>query len=137
MSNDEHAESDVDLFLAAREAREEAYAPYSDFSVGAALRTKDGTIVTGSNVENASYGLSMCAERVALFKAASEGYRYPEALAVAGDDEDPAPPCGACRQVMREFNGEMRIVYGTDPGNLTVKTLSDLLPDSFGPDNLS
>lgn len=137
MSSDEVADSDVELYRAAREAYEESYAPYSEHPVGAALRTRDGTIVTGSNVENASYGLSMCAERVVLFKAASEGYRYPEALAIAAESDEPAPPCGACRQVMREFNAELRIIYGTDPRELTVRPLSELLVDSFGPDSLS
>lgn len=132
----EASEEDVELFKLARQALEDAYVPYSDYPVGAAVRTEGGTTFVGSNVENASYGLSMCAERVAIFKAVSEGYQDLGSLAIATGGERHAPPCGACRQVMREFNPDFRLVYGRDPDSLTVRSLSELLPDSFGPDAL-
>lgn len=117
------------------QARETAYTPYSEFSVGAAVRTGDGSVYTGCNVENASYGLSMCAERVAIFKAVSEGHRDLHAIALAGEDGSEATPCGACRQVMREFNKSLPVVTETDDGPART-TLRELLPDSFGPDHL-
>ena len=91
------------LIEAARQAREKAYAPYSRFKVGAAVLTSDGKIYTGCNIENASYGMSNCAERTAIFKAVSEGETKLEALAVIGDTNTPISPCGACRQVIAEF----------------------------------
>ena len=93
----------VQVIKAAQEAAENAYVPYSRFRVGAALLTKDGQIFQGCNIENASFGLTNCAERTAIFKAVSEGYRDFECLAVYGDTKDPISPCGACRQVMVEF----------------------------------
>jgi len=125
---------DESLLKEARKAREYSYSPYSDFAVGASVRTEDGRVFTGTNVENASYGLSMCAERIAIFKAISEGHRDLEAIAVAGEEGE-APPCGACRQVIREFNPTMTIlVDGEDEAKKT--TIQNLLPDSFGPEDL-
>ena len=132
---------DNELIEAARAAAGHAYAPYSDFAVGAALRFADGAIVTGSNVENASYGLSLCAETVAAAKALSEGRRGGlVALAVAGPGEAPVTPCGRCRQVLSELAG----LGGTDPlvlccGASEVREvrLSVLLPQAFGPDSLA
>lgn len=128
-------DEDRRLLDRAIQARETAYTPYSEFSVGAAVRTADGSVHTGCNVENASYGLSMCAERVAIFKAVSEGHREFSAIAVAGEDGSQATPCGACRQVLREFAPSLTVVAETEDGAGTT-TLRELLPDSFGPENL-
>jgi cytidine deaminase len=115
----------------ARRAREHAVADYSHFKVGAALQTADGTIVTGCNVENATYGLTICAERVAMFKALSEGHRSFTRVAVVAATADPTPPCGACRQILWEFGGDLEVVLA----NLTEITgehrLKDLLPLPF------
>lgn len=119
------------LVEAARQARERAVATFSKFKVGAALETRDGTIVTGCNVENATYGLTMCAERVAMFKALSDGHRDFRAVAVAADTDSPTPPCGPCRQILWEFGGDLEVVMA----NLTRETaryrLSQLLPLPF------
>jgi cytidine deaminase len=131
--------ADGELVAAARAARERAYAPYSGFRVGAALRTEQGEVVTAGNVENASYGLAICAERAAVAAAVALGHRGFEAIAVAGPGPDPVTPCGACRQVLREFprGPELRVLCAGEAGErLLVTTLSALLPDSFGPDNL-
>jgi cytidine deaminase len=130
---------DGELVAAARAARERAYAPYSGFRVGAALRTDQGEVVTAGNVENASYGLAICAERVAVAAAVALGHRRFQAIAVAGPGPDPVPPCGACRQVLREFPRglDLEVVCAGEAGErLLVTTLGALLPDSFGPDNL-
>lgn len=121
-----------ELLKAARDARERAYAPYSKFAVGAALLASGGEIVTGSNVENASYGLTMCAERTALFAAVAAGHRSFTALALAGPDGVVTTPCGACRQALAEFGLEIRIVRD---GSVDV-TLRELLPDAFGAETL-
>jgi len=119
------------LVAAAREARERAIAPYSGFRVGAALSTVDGRIFTGCNVENASYGLTVCAERVALLKALSEGAREFTAIVVVADTDDPTPPCGPCRQLLWEYCGDIPVTLA----NLhTVKahhTCKELLPFPF------
>lgn len=119
------------LVTAAREARERALAPYSRFKVGAALETDDGRVVTGCNVENASYGLTVCAERVALFKALSDGHRTFARMVVVADTGSPTTPCGACRQVLWEFAPDLEIIVA----NLTTVTaryrLADLLPHPF------
>jgi cytidine deaminase len=134
-------DSDRDeLVIAARRARDDAYAPYSKFSVGAALRFADGTIVTGANVENASYGLSLCAETVAVAKALSDGRRLGlEAVAVIGSGKDPVTPCGRCRQVLFELadlgQTDPVIWCASDRDVLPVK-LSSLLPQAFGPASL-
>jgi len=124
--------SDADrLVAAARLARDGALAPYSTFKVGAALETADGTIVTGCNIENASYGLTICAERVAMFKALSEGFRQFTRMAVVADTDEPTSPCGACRQVLWEFGPELEIVLGNLQGETARHRLSALLPEPF------
>jgi cytidine deaminase len=131
--------TDGELVAAARAARERAYAPYSGFRVGAALRTDQGEVVTAANVENASYGLAICAERAAVAAAVAQGHRRFEAIAVAGPGADPVPPCGACRQVLREFprDVDLRVLCAGEAGErLLATTLGALLPDSFGPDHL-
>ncbi|XP_012514718.1 PREDICTED: cytidine deaminase [Propithecus coquereli] len=125
------------LLLSCQEAKKLAYCPYSHFPVGAALLTSDGKVFSGCNIENASYPLSVCAERTAIQKAVSEGYKDFRAMAVTSDVQDDfVSPCGACRQVMREF-GTNWAVYMTKPdGTYIVKTVEELLPDSFGPEDL-
>jgi cytidine deaminase len=119
------------LVAAARLAREYAHAPFSRFKVGAAIETADGRIVTGCNVENSTYGLTICAERLAMFKALSEGHRHFVRVAVVADTADPTPPCGACRQVLWEFGGNLEVILA----NLTDETgrfsLEALLPLPF------
>ena len=115
----------------AKKAREYAYAPYSKFKVGAALLTKSGKIFTGCNVENSSFGASMCAERVAVFKAVSEGEREFEAIAVVTDTVDPAMPCGMCRQVLSEFSLDIKIYAANLNGEVKSTTLRELLPFAF------
>lgn len=130
------------LIQAAFDAMERAYAPYSHFTVGAALLTADGRIFTGCNVENAAYGPSNCAERTAFFSAVSQGYRRFRAIAIvggpAGKAEQFCPPCGVCRQVMAEFcSGDFEIILATRAGEVQTFTLEQLLPMRFGPDNLA
>lgn len=119
------------LIAAARAAREYAVATFSGFKVGAALETEDGTIVTGCNVENATYGLTICAERVAMFKALSEGHRRFRAVAVVADTEAPTPPCGACRQILWEFGGNLTVVLANLTQAKGVHQMQDLLPLPF------
>ena len=114
----------------AKEASQKSYSPYSKFKVGAAIKTKSGKIFTGTNVENSSYGLSMCAERIAVFKAVSEGYREFEEIAIYCDSEILFSPCGACRQVLAEFNPHIKIYYGND-SKIVETNLDILLPNSF------
>jgi cytidine deaminase len=121
----------ADLLRLARRARRPALAPYSRFAVGAALRTRRGEIVTGCNVENASYGLAVCAERVAAFKAVSEGFRHFDAMAIVVDAPAPATPCGACRQVLWELCGDIWVHIATLSGAPQSLRLSDLLPLPF------
>jgi len=123
-----------ELFNKAIAAIEFSYSPYSHYKVGAALLTKNGKIYTGCNIENAGYTPSVCAERTAIFKAVSEGEREFVAIAVATSNA--GAPCGVCRQVMREFAPNLTIICGSVDGNYTVMTLPDLLPHSFGPENL-
>jgi cytidine deaminase len=120
------------LIEAARQAQQQAYAPYSGYAVGAAVRTADGRLFTGCNIENASYGLSVCAERVAVFRAVADGARSIEAVAVV--TQDGAPPCGACRQVLMEFasNPEECVIWIATPDKIMAcHTLSELLPNAF------
>ena len=118
------------LMDCAIKARENAYSPYSHFAVGAALLCEDGTLFEGCNIENASYGLTNCAERTAIFKAVSEGHTKFKALAVVADTEGPCAPCGACRQVMAEFKIPP-IIMGNLMGNIKIVTIEELLPFSF------
>lgn len=119
-----------ELVEAAREARRGAYAPYSGFSVGAALLTTDGRVFTGCNVENVSFGLTLCAERVAVGSALAAGVMQFETIAIVSDSTEPVMPCGACRQVMAEFNSDLRIVSATTGGELIELTLGFLLPNA-------
>ena len=122
------------LVARAIEARENAYAPYSDYKVGAALLGKSGRIYTGINVENAVYPLCICAERVAVFRAVSAGEREFVALAVA--TENGGSPCGSCRQVLREFGTSIVVLIADAQGNYREATVADLLPDSFSAEDL-
>ena len=115
--------------------RENAYAPYSNFAVGAALVTEDGTVFGGVNVENASYGLAICAERTAAVAAVAAGHRNFRAIAIAGPESTVTAPCGACRQFLNEFNPQLEVAY-TTPDGMKVTTLDALLADAFGPKNL-
>jgi len=127
---------DMELVLAATQARQQAYVPYSKFRVGAALITADGSLYTGCNIENASYGLTCCAERTTIFKAVSDGHRRIVQLAVVADTDGPVSPCGACRQVIVEFGPEVRILLANLKGDLHVTSASKLLPGAFGPQDL-
>jgi cytidine deaminase len=125
------------LIDAARQARENAHAPFSKFQVGAAVRAKSQRIFSGCNVENASYGLTLCAERVAIFKAISEGERGGfEALAVVTDSDQLTPPCGACRQIIWEFCGDVAVVLANLRGQTEIFQMSELLPRPFDSRNL-
>jgi len=123
--------NDSKLIAAARRARRHARAGYSRFKVGAALATADGVIVSGCNIENASYGLSMCAERVALFKAVSDGHRRFSRMAVVAGPDAPTPPCGACRQLLWEFAGDIEIILANIRRETGRFQLHDLLPLPF------
>ena len=119
------------LIAAARRARRHAHAAFSGFKVGAALETSDGTIITGCNVENATYGLTVCAERVAVFKAVSEGRRRLTHVAVVADTATPTPPCGACRQILWEFGGDLEVIMANLRRETGRYALSALLPLPF------
>jgi cytidine deaminase len=125
---------DKKLIELAIQAREQAHAPYSKFCVGAALLTKSGQVFTGCNVENASYGLTICAERVAIFQAVCSGEVEFDTLAVVSSSG--AAPCGACRQVMREFGPHLRVIIADLKGTQREYDLEALFPDSFGPEDL-
>ena len=119
------------LVAAARAAREHAVADFSGFKVGAALETADGRVITGCNVENASYGLTVCAERVAIFKALSEGHRFFRQIVVVADTESPTPPCGACRQIIWEFCGDIPVVLANLRTVIGTHRMKELLPLPF------
>jgi cytidine deaminase len=119
------------LIAAARKARLNAHAPYSGFQVGAALETPTGAIITGCNVENATYGLSICAERVAIVKAISEGLTQFTRIAIVADTEAPTPPCGACRQILWEFGGDLEIILANLTEVKATFRLAQLLPLPF------
>ena len=119
------------LASAALAARENAHAPYSHFGVGAALEDASGRVHTGCNVENATYGLTLCAERVAVFKAISEGARTFQRIAIAADTESLTPPCGACRQILWEFCGNIEITLLNPRGKMETLQLKDLFPRAF------
>lgn len=116
---------------AAKSARENAHAPYSNFKVGAAVRAKSGRVYTGCNVENATYGLTVCAERVAIFKAISEGERGFDAIAVCTDTEALTPPCGACRQIIWEFCGDVDVILSNLKGHTEAHKMAALFPRPF------
>ena len=119
------------LIAAARDARTRAIAPYSNFRVGAVLETAGGRIFTGCNIENASYGLTMCAERVAIFKALSEGEWRFQKLAIVAETNNPTPPCGACRQIIWEFCGDITVVLANESGDTNVWQMRKLYPHAF------
>ena len=132
--NTEEREKMLDL---AYEAMNRAYTPYSHFQVGACLKGKDGTYYLGCNIESASYTPTNCAERTAVFKAVSEGERDFEAIVIVCSGKNPAAPCGVCRQVLREFcKNDMPVVFADNKRNYIESTLGDLLPHSFGPEDL-
>lgn len=125
------------LMEQAKVARQTAYVPYSKFKVGAALLTKDGTVFHGCNIENASFGLTNCAERTAIFKAVSQNEREFAAIAIVADTEGPCSPCGACRQVIAEFCAPTMPVYLTNlKGDVLETTIEALLPGAFTPEDL-
>ena len=133
VTRDADPEKDAQLLKMAREAMKKSYSPYSSFPVGAALRSTDGRIFTGCNIENASFGLTNCAERTALFKAVSEGVLSFDTIAIAARSK--AWPCGACRQVLNEFAPDIRVIV-TWPGHVEEKKLIELLPEGFGPHSM-
>ena len=132
--------TDEDLIAAARQAAENSYSPYSNFAVGSALRFADGSVVTGTNIENASYGLALCAETVAVSTAMADGVRGGlEAVAVTGPGDAPITPCGRCRQVLNELaqlGGTDPLILCVGPKEVRRVRLSELLPDAFGPASL-
>lgn len=130
---DEQARRLVEI---AKQARQRAYVPYSHFPVGAALLTRSGKVYTGCNVENASYSPTICAERTAVVKAVSEGDREIFAIAVVADTDGPCSPCGVCRQVISEFGKEIRVVMANLAGQMSVKTIGELLPATFDAEQL-
>jgi len=138
MSEDNNRDS---LIAAAKRALENSYSPYSKFRVGAALHFADGTVVTGTNIENASYGLTLCAETVAIVKAMDDGHRGGlDEIAVIGDTDAPVTPCGRCRQVLNELaelGATDPIVYCAGSDDVVETRLSELLPRAFGPASLS
>ena len=124
------------LISAARLARENAHAPYSNFRVGAAVRATSGRIFGGCNVENATYGLTVCAERIAIFKALSEGERGFDAISVVTDTENLTPPCGACRQLIWEFCGDVPVIMANLKGKIEVIQMRELFPKPFDSSHL-
>ena len=120
-----------ELINRAKEARLKAYAPYSKFQVGSAVLTENDSIFTGCNIENVSLGLSICAERVAIFKAISSGCKSIKAIAIICDTEEPCSPCGACRQVMVEFSPDMKVIMVNLENKFKIVKARELLPDFF------
>lgn len=123
--------TDRELVNIAKEAMENAYAPYSHFKVGAALLAKDGTVFKGCNIENASYGATNCAERTAIFKAVSEGYREFEAIAIVASSGEYAAPCGICRQVLFEFLPDGKVILDSNEKGMMIFSVQELLPFGF------
>jgi cytidine deaminase len=123
--------SDEELVDAAKRARENSYAPFSDFRVGAAIEMEDGTVIAGCNVESASYGLTVCAERVAIWKAISEGKHKIKHLAVVADTDELTPPCGVCRQIIWEFGGNVPVTLANLNGKRETVEMKELLPRAF------
>lgn len=120
-----------ELVAAARAARRHAVADFSGFKVGAAVEAADGAVITGCNIENASYGLTLCAERVAIFKALSDGHRAFTRIAVVADTASPTPPCGACRQIIWEFCGDIEVIMANTTAVTATLRMKDLLPLPF------
>ena len=125
------SERSASLKEAALRALDNAYAPYSNFRVGAALLTKDGQVITGCNMENSAYGLAICAETLAVASAVSQGLTEFDEMAIATEDSEPTPPCGACRQVLNEFAPKIKISSYTRDGQEATWTLDELLPHAF------
>ncbi|HEV7699783.1 MAG TPA: cytidine deaminase [Pyrinomonadaceae bacterium] len=125
------AHSDQELIDAATAVRENSYAPFSKFKVGSALETDDGEIIVGSNVESASYGLTVCAERVAVWNAISQGKRKIKRIAVVADTQNLTPPCGVCRQIIWEFGGDIPVIFANLNGKVETVQMRDLLPRAF------
>ena len=123
--------TEKELIEKAKRARLRAYAPYSNFKVGAALLTKSGKVYTGANVENSTFGLTVCAERIAVFKAVNKGDKDFAKIAVVADKNQPVTPCGACRQVLSEFAKDLKIVCANLKGKVERYTLKELLPEAF------
>lgn len=126
-----------DLVELAIKAKENAYVPYSNFRVGAALLTKNGKVYTGCNIENASFGATNCAERTAIFKAVSEGEREFEAIAINADTDEMTFPCGICRQVIIEFSRDMKLYISNKSGEYKEFSIGELLPGAFTSDDLN
>jgi cytidine deaminase len=122
---------DSELIEAAAKARDRAFAPYSEFQVGAAVRTKGGKIFTGCNIESAAYSGTVCAERVAIWKAVSEGEKEFEQIAVVADTQELTPPCGVCRQILWEFCGDVPVTFANLKGDVETVQMKDLLPRAF------
>ena len=120
-----------ELIEAATAVRENAYAPFSSFKVGSAIEMEDGEVIDGCNVESASYGLTVCAERVAIWKAISEGKRKIKHIAVVADTEELTPPCGVCRQIIWEFGGDIPVTMANLKGKIETVQMKDLLPRAF------
>lgn len=125
------------LIKIAMEAREKSYSPYSRFKVGAALCTRSGRVFTGCNIESASYSPTICAERVAVAKAVSEGYTDIDKIAVIGSDKSISFPCGVCRQFLYEFGKDIKVICARSIDSYKVYTIDELMPEGFGPENLS
>jgi cytidine deaminase len=125
------SEKDASLREAAFRALDNAYAPHSNFRVGAALRTRDGQLISGCNIENSAYGLAICAETLAVAYAVSQGLTEFDEIAIATDDSEPTPPCGACRQVLNEFAPNIKVSSYTRDGKEAIWTLDELLPHAF------
>lgn len=125
------SENDKKLIEFAIKARENAHAPFSNFKVGASLLSETDEIITGCNIENATYGLTLCAERVAIFKAISEGKKKFKKIAVVADTEKLTPPCGACRQIIWEFCGDIEVILANLQGNTKMFQIRELFPNAF------
>jgi cytidine deaminase len=123
--------TEKELVKTAMNTRERAHAPYSNFKVGAAIQTKDGKIYSGCNIENATYGLTICAERTAIFKAISEGEKEFAEIAVIADTDELTPPCGACRQIIWEFCGDIPVILTNLQGKSEIVQMSELFPRAF------
>ena len=128
--------TDEKLVALAKEAMEHAYVPYSKFRVGAALLTKDGRVFKGCNIENASYGATNCAERTAIFKAVSEGYREFDAIAIVASSGDYASPCGICRQVLAEFMPDGKVILDSEEKGMVTYLVRELLPFGFSSEDI-